>query len=217
MVRPIVMLVSEHQTSRYVYHAIRNLGVTHVIQEDGPIEYRPSSLKRWLAHLFIRFATPIMKVTSHKRLKELRLRYPFVHDSIPLHHVIHVSSLNDDKTEMWLDRLSPQLIVIHETGPIDKVVLNRLSCPVLTVRPSIAEGQLQTYWALQDQSSLCEVTVEQWTSNGWSVLDRAIVYKGGSDNFATYPYLQLTFVLPMLRRQIEAVFRSDTSLNRRKA
>lgn len=216
MVRPIVMLISEHHTSRYVYHAIRNLGVTHVIQEDGPVEYRPSSLKQWLSHLIIRYATPLMKWTSYKRLNELRQRYPFVDAPIPPHHMIHVTSLNDDKTEAWLERLSPQLIIVHETGPIAEEVLDRLSCPVLTIRPSIAEGQLQTYWALQNKPSMSEVTVERWTAKGWIVLDRAVVYKGGNDNFATYPLLQLTFALPMLRRHVGASLMQEET-ERRKA
>lgn len=217
MVRPIVLLVSEHHTSRCVYHAIRNLGVTHVIQEDGPIEYRPASLKQWLTHLFIRFATPLMKWTSRKRIHELKQRYPLVEDPIPPHHVIHVTSLNDEKTEMWLDRLAPQLVVTHETGRIADEVWTRLACPIITVRPSMAEGQVQAYWAVQGRPSLNEVTIERWTPRGWTVLDQAILYKGGDDNFATYPYLQLTTLLPMLRRHIESSLTTTESPDRRKA
>ena len=216
MVRPIVLLVSEHHTSRCVYHAIRNLGVTHVIQEDGPIEYRPDSVKQWLTHFFIRFSMPFMKWTSRKRIQELKQRYPLVEDPIPPHHVIHVTSLNDEKTEMWLERLAPQLVVTHEAGPIADAVWKRLDCPVLTVRPSMAEGQIQAYWALQSRPALNEVVIERWTRRGWTVIDRAILYKGGDDNFSTYPYLQLTTLLPMLRRQIESSLTTE-SPDRRKA
>lgn len=216
MVRPIVLLISVQDTSQYVYHAIRNLGVTHVIQEDGPIECRQNSMKQWFAHMFVRTATPIMKWTSRQRLNELRQRYPLTKTPIPPHHVIHVNSLNDDKTMMWLGRLSPQLIVTHETGPIHDDVLARLACPIITVRPAMAEGQLQAFWAIQEQSTFSEVTIERWTPRGWTVLDRAVVYTGGTDNFATYPYLQLTTALPMLRRQIECLLSTELP-DRRKA
>ncbi|WP_214700221.1 MULTISPECIES: hypothetical protein [unclassified Exiguobacterium] len=205
MTRPIVLMISDHHTSVFVYHAIRNLGVTHVIQEDGPTEHRPQSLKEWLIHQYIRWATPFMRWTSQKRIQEVRKRYPLNDLSIPPHHIIHVSSLNDDKTMMWLEKLAPELIVVHETGPIEPSRLNQLPCPILTIRPSMAEGQLQAYWAIQHQPSFCETTLEQWTTQGWRVLERVVIYKGGTDNFATYPYLQLTTVLPMLRRHIETM------------
>lgn len=205
MVRPIVLLISEHETSKHIYHAIRDLGVTYVIQEDGPIEHRPQSLKQWFTHLYIRWATPIMNWTSQARIQEVRERYPLQDSPIPSHHLIHVSSLNDDKTMMWLERLAPKLLVIHETGPIESSRLNQLPCPIITVRPSTAEGQLQAYWAIQSQPSFCKATLEQWTIQGWRALDQAVIYKGGNDNFATYPYLQLVTVLPMLRRYIETL------------
>ncbi|WP_214821330.1 MULTISPECIES: hypothetical protein [unclassified Exiguobacterium] len=205
MTRPIVLMISDHHTSAFVYHAIRDLGVTHVIQEDGPIEHRPQSLKQWMSHQYIRWATPFMKWSSQARIREVRERYPLQDSPIPPHHLIHVSSLNDDKTMMWLERLAPKLLVIHETGPIEPSRLNQWTCPIVTIRPSTAEGQLQAYWAIQSQPSFCEATLEQWTAQGWSILDRAVIYKGGTDNFATYPYLQLTTVLPMLRRHIETL------------
>lgn len=205
MVRPIVLMISDHHTSTFIYHAIRDLGVTHVIQEDGPTELRPQSLKQWIIHLYIRWATPFMKWRSQARIREVRERYPLQDSPIPPHHLIRVSSLNDDKTLMWLERLEPKLLVIHETGPIESSRLNQLPCPIITVRPSIAEGQLRAYWAIQSEPSFCEVTLEQWTTQGWHVLDQAVIYKGGTDNFATYPYLQLTTVLPMLRRHIETL------------
>lgn len=43
MTRPIVLCVGNNKMSAYVYHAIRHLGVTHVICEDGRSEERPDS------------------------------------------------------------------------------------------------------------------------------------------------------------------------------
>lgn len=209
MGRPIVLLIGEHRTSAYVYQAIRNLGVTHVIQEDGPSEHRPESLNHWLTHAYVRSMAPLMRVSSRARIQELKGRYPLNDEPIPFHHILRVTSLNDAKTTMWLDRLDPQLIVTHETGPIDPSVLARFECPVLTVKPMIAEGQIEAYWAFRAKPDVCETRIEQWTERGWSVVDRAVLYIGGTDNFATYPYLQLTTVLPLLRRQIELLLKED--------
>lgn len=209
MGRPIVLLIGEHRTSAYVYQAIRNLGVTHVIREDGPSEHRPESLNHWLTHAYVRSMAPLMRVSSRARIRELKGRYPLNDEPIPFHHILRVTSLNDAKTTMWLDRLDPQLIVTHETGPIDPSVLARFDCPVLTVKPTIAEGQLEAYWAFRAKPDVCEVRIEQWTERGWSVVDRAVLYIGGTDNVATYPYLQLTTVLPLLRRQIELLLKED--------
>lgn len=209
MGRPIVLLIGEHRTSAYVYQAIRNLGVTHVIREDGPSEHRPESLNHWLTHAYVRSMAPLMRVSSRARIRELKGRYPLNDEPIPFHHILRVTSLNDAKTTMWLDRLDPQLIVTHETGPIDPSVLARFDCPLLTVKLTIAEGQIEAYWAFRAKPDVCEARIEQWTERGWSVVDRAVLYIGGTDNFATYPYLQLTTVLPLLRRQIELLLKED--------
>lgn len=209
MGRPIVLLIGEHRTSAYVYQAIRNLGVTHVIQEDGPSEHQSESLKQGLTHAYVRSMAPLMRLSSRTRIRELKGRYPLNEEPIPFHHILRVTSLNDAKTAMWLDRLNPQLIVTHETGSIDPNVLARINCPILTVKPTIAEGQIEAYWAFRNQADVCEARIELWTERGWSVVDRAVLYIGGTDNFATYPYLQLTTVLPLLRRQIELLLKED--------
>lgn len=209
MARPIVLLIGEHKTSAYVYHAIRNLGVTHVIMEDGPSEHKPNSVKDWLTQFYVRLMSPLMRLFSRDRINELKLRYPLNDQPIPSHHILRVTSLNDARTTMWLDQLLPQLIITHETGPIEPSVLGRIDCPVLTIRPSMAQGQLDAYWAFRAKPDVCEARVEQWTDRGWTVLDRAVLYVGGTDNFATYPFLQLTTVLPLLRRQIETMLKED--------
>ncbi|STO07074.1 hypothetical protein [Exiguobacterium aurantiacum] len=209
MTRPIVLCIGDNPMSAYVYHAIRHLGVTHVIQEDGPSEERPDSLKSWGRQLYVRYTIPLMRWFSRERVHELKRRYPLNHQPIPLHHLLKVTSLNDARAKMWLDRLMPELVIFHETGPIEPEVLKRIDCPVLTVRPSMAAGQLEAYWAFRAKPNVCEVRIEQWTERGWSVLDRSVLYIGGTDNFATYPYLQLSTGLPLLRRQIEAMLEED--------
>lgn len=157
-----------------------------------------------------------MRLSSRARILELKQRYPLNDGPIPSYHVLRVTSLNDTKTTMWLDRLDPQLIITHETGPIDPSVLARFDCPVLTVKPTMAEGQLQAYWAFRAKPDVCEVRIEQWTEQGWTVVDRSMLYLGGTDNFATYPYLQLATALPLLRRQIELQLKEEV-YERRKA
>ncbi|MCT4795238.1 hypothetical protein [Exiguobacterium alkaliphilum] len=209
MTRPIVLCIGDNKMSAYVYQAIRHLGVTHVIREDGPSEEKTDSFRGWVRQLYVRYATPFMRWTSRARIQELKRRHPLRDEPIPMHHVLKVTSLNDARTKMWLDRLMPELLIFHETGPIEPDVLNRIDCPILTIRPSMAAGQLEAYWAFRAKPDVCEVRIEQWSDRGWSVLDRAVLYLGGTDNFATYPYLQLSTGLPLLKRQIEMMLEED--------
>ncbi|TCI44814.1 hypothetical protein EVJ27_08220 [Exiguobacterium sp. SH3S2] len=209
MTRPIVLCIGEDPTSTYVYQAIRNLGVTHVIKEDGPAEVRPDSINEWMRQSYVRFMSPLMRRFSRQRVRELQARYPLNDNPIPSHHLLRVTSLNDARTMMWLDRLQPQLVILHETGSVDMSRLHRLDCPILTVSPSMAKGQLEAYWAFRAKPDVCEVKIEQWGDRGWTVLDRSVLYVGGTDNFATYPYLQLVTALPLLRRQIESMLEED--------
>lgn len=209
MTRPIVLCIGENLTSTYVYHAIRNLGVTHVIKEDGPTEVRPDSIKEWMRQSYVQFTTPFMHQFSRERIRELKSRYPLNDKPIPSHHVLRVTSLNDARTMMWLERLAPQLVILHETGPIEMNRLRRLECPILTITPLIAKGQLEAYWAFRAKPNVCEVRIEHWGERGWTVIDRSVLYIGGTDNFATYPYLQLVTALPLLRHQIESMLEPD--------
>lgn len=209
MTRPIVLCVGDNPTSTYVYHAIRHFGVTHVLMEDGPSEQRPDSFQSLLRQSYVRLMTPFMRWFGRERVKQLKQRYPLNGHPVPSHHLLKVTSLNDVRTKMWLDRLMPELIIFHETGPIERDVLSRIDCPILTIRPSIAAGQLEAYWAFRAKPDVCEVRIEQWGERGWTVLDRAVLYVGGTDNFATYPYLQLVTALPLLRRQIEVMLEED--------
>lgn len=209
MTRPIVLCIGEDPTSTYVYQAIRHLEVTYVIKEDGPVEVRPGSTKEWLRQLGVRFTSPLLRRFSRQRVRELQARYPLNDSPIPSHHLSRVTSLNDARTMMWFDRLQPQLVILHETGPVEMSRLERLDCPILTVSPSIAKGQLEAYWAFRAKPNVCEVRIEQSGNRGWTVLDRSVLYVGGTDNFATYPYLQLVTALPLLCRQIESMLEED--------
>ncbi|MCT4783173.1 MULTISPECIES: hypothetical protein [Exiguobacterium] len=215
MNRPIVLCVGEHWSSAYVYHAIRNLGVTHVIMEKGPSPFEAESSHDLLLDVLMKRISPVMKWMSRRRIAELKERYPLKDEPIPMHHILKVTSLNDARTKMWLDRLMPELLIFHETGPIDPDVLNRMDCPVLTIRPSMAAGQLEAYWALRANPDICEVRIEQWTEQGWDIRDRSLLYLGGTDNFVTYPYLQLSVALPLLRCQIEQMLQPAKQERRR--
>lgn len=215
MTRPIVLCIRDQATSSFVYHAIRDLGVTHVIMEEGPLRPPPETPDKRIRQWYLNLIYPCMRLFSQKRIQELKQRYPLDPQPIPEHQILRVSSVNDARTKMWLNCLVPQLVIFHETSPIEINLLEQLDCPTLTVRPSLTDHHLEIHWAFRTHPDVCEVRIEQWSERGWTSIDRAILYIGGTDNFTTYPYLQLTTAIPLLRRQIELKLQEDMSERRK--
>ena len=89
----IVLCMGDHWNSTLVYQAIRDLGVTHVIMEDGPTPTHVDTWKELLTQSYIRFLTPMMRRFSRERIKELQSRYVFCDDPIPEQRIARVVSL----------------------------------------------------------------------------------------------------------------------------
>lgn len=206
---PIVLCVGEHWSASCVYHAIRDVGVTHVISEAAPSPQPVQSFHEVVVQSYVRTMTPLMRRTSRARIDTLMTRFPLRMTPIPKRRTVTVASVGDAKTMKWLKRLDPALVILFETQPLAEDVLQRIACPVLTMRPTLAVGQLASYWAFRRRTTIQDVTIERWTPKGWTIVDRALLHAGGSDNFTTYPYLQLVTGVPLLIRQIEACFQDE--------
>ncbi|WP_215143160.1 hypothetical protein [Exiguobacterium qingdaonense] len=206
----IVLCTGGHWSSPLVYQAIRDLGVTHVIVEDGPA---PTYIKTWrelLIQSYIHLMTPVMRQFSRERITELKARYPFCEDPIPDQRITRVVSLHDKKAERVIRHIRPDVIIVHEATEVDDRFLQEVNCPILSITPSLAKSQRHAYWGFHTHPSMKRVQICQRTKKGWSPLVSNVLYTGGTDNFSTFPYIYLETSLSMLREQLQKMSQQDT-------
>src|SRR4029077_4353932 len=91
----------------------------------------------------------------------------------------------------------------------------RVSATFLNVHAGITpryRGVHGGYWALAEGSpELCGVTIHRVDAgvDTGPIVEQAKISPAETDNFVTYPYLQLATALPLLRRAIEAALKGE--------
>ncbi|WP_214780476.1 hypothetical protein [Exiguobacterium sp. s22] len=206
----MVLCMGDHWSSPFVYQAVRDLGVTHVVMEDGPAPTYVTTWKELLQQSYMHLMTPMMRLFSKERIEELKTRYPFEEQSIPEQRMTRVVSLNDQKAEHVIRHLRPDVIILHEAADLDERFLQEMRCPIFKLTPTLAESQRHAYWGFHTYTSRKEIQICQWTKKGWTPLTSEVLYTGGSDNFSTFPYIYLAEGLPMLREQLQKGSQQDT-------
>jgi phosphoribosylglycinamide formyltransferase-1 len=123
--------------------------------------------------------------------------------------VMRVSSVNDAATLDTLRRLTPKVVVLSGTRVVSRRVLEGVPAVFLNVHAGITpqyRGVHGGYWALVEREpENCGVTVhivDAGVDTG-AVVSQARIHPSPTDNYLTYPWLQLAAALPLLITAIE--------------
>lgn len=181
------VVVEEHVSLKaFLRNRIRKLGFSKVASQVA----------------FMTTINPILKRVSKKRLKEIIAAHDL--DLAPPSSPIKVDSVNSRDTIEAIKRLQPNVIVVNGTRIISRDVLNCTSVPFINIHAGITpayRGAHGGYWALyENRPEQCGVTVhlvDPGIDTG-EVIGQALIMPTKSDNFTTYPFLQLAAALPIL-------------------
>lgn len=215
--KKIVLLGREDRQTAILYHALRNeFPIARVIVEEG--ESRLKFLKRRAKKLGWRRAVgqvafrliivPWLKLSSRKRLEDLLRQSGLDASPVPADVLTRVTSVNSDETIRWLQELQPSAVVVSGTRIIAARVLNSVSAAFINMHAGITpmyRGVHGGYWALVEQDrNACGVTVHEVDAgiDTGRILGQARITPNGSDNFATYSFLQLVAGLPLLKKAV---------------
>jgi folate-dependent phosphoribosylglycinamide formyltransferase PurN len=213
----VVMMVGPDESSRWVFHALdRAVGVRRVIEEQPVprlqfLRRRAKSLG-WSAVagqiLFMAFVTPWLRREAAARAQEIRRTAGLDPAPIPDNRLIRVPSVNAPETLDRLRDLDPAVVVLNGTRIVARRVLEALPCPFLNMHAGITplyRGVHGAYWALADgRPDACGVTVhlvDPGIDTG-GIVAQALITPAPTDNFTTYPALQVAAGIPLM---IEAV------------
>lgn len=161
--------------------------------------------------LFTQMIVKLQTFMSAGRIKAIQQASNFNNAVIDPQKIIQVPSVNSPDTINILKKIDPQVVVVYGTRIIDGKVLNSIAAKFVNMHAGITplyRGVHGGYWALaQRDSKNCGVTihlVDTGIDTG-AILGQDLIFPEQQDCFVTYPYLQLSTGLPILKSAIQDI------------
>ncbi|MCC2625565.1 MAG: formyl transferase domain protein [Burkholderiales bacterium] len=227
--KKIVMLVDNSQISAIIYNALKyNFIIERVICENSLprfdlLKSRYNKLGFWKVFgqmLFQLFVQRVLKISSKARIstiiKHNNLDITVIDQSI----IERVSSINSEAVKRILQDIAPSVVVVNGTRIINEDILYCVNNTIFVnihmgITPKY-RGVHGAYWALVNKDKQnCGVTVhlvDKGIDTG-SIIFQDIITCERSDNFVTYPFLQVAAAIPLLCNAISNIF--DGTLTKR--
>jgi len=213
----LVLLVDDSDLSRIIYHALAGEFTIEAVVREAKVS-RSTFLKRRVKRLgwrtllgqivFAKCLIPLLRRETALRRADILRQYGMDDAPIPAECVIDVRSVNDVQTEALLRKLSPRVIVVNGTRVLEEKLLSATSGVILNTHVGITplyRGVHGGYWALAScDPEHCGVTihkVDKGIDTG-EVVAQALMQPADSDNFSTYPLLQIAIAIPLLKQAI---------------
>jgi folate-dependent phosphoribosylglycinamide formyltransferase PurN len=222
----IVLLAGKWDTTPVVYEFLKtNYGVNAAIVEKGVAKKdflrRRARKLGWMKVagqvLFQLLIAKPMRYGSKKRIAQIKREYQLNGIAIPEKEIYHVGSVNDERSLEFLQKINPDLVIVHGTRIISKKVLQATNALFINIHAGITpryRGSHGAYWALVNgDHEHCGVTVhfvDAGIDTG-NVLAQAPIAVSSKDNFFTYPYLQLAEGLRLLKGCIARLEKGETT------
>lgn len=211
-----MLLCSDNPASRILYHHLhRRFGELSVVQEE-PVPQRTLlrrrasrlGLRRVAGQLLFRIVVvPWLMRRGRDRVAEIMRRFEL--DDAPMKGVRRVRSMNDEEARALLRELHPAITVVCGTRILSTDTLDALNGPVVNFHAGITplyRGVHGGYWALAEgRTNLVGSTlhlVDPGIDTG-DIVAQATFEVTAKDSFATYPYLHVAAVLPLLDDAVE--------------
>ncbi len=207
----ILLLCTDNPAARIIFHHLgRRFGDVSVIQED-PVpaldllrrRAKRLGLRRVTGQLLFRsLVVPVLTHRSRERVRQIKDEFAL--DDRPMDGVQEVRSLNEDEARVLLRSRHPAITVVCGTRILGRETLRALNGPVVNFHAGITplyRGVHGGYWALAEgRPDLVGSTihlVDPGIDTG-AIVGQATFEVSDRDNFATYPYLHVAAVLPVV-------------------
>ncbi|MBB5066430.1 formyl transferase [Granulicella mallensis] len=213
----IVLLIDHSDLSRIVYHALAKEFRIDVVIREAKIP-RSIFLKRRLKRLgwrtlagqilFAAGMVPLLKRESIQRRANIMQQYGMDESPIPAECITDVLSVNDAQVITLLQKLSPRVIVVNGTRILEEKVLQTSDGVFLNTHVGITplyRGVHGGYWAQAsgdpEHFGVTIHKIDKGIDTG-EIVAQASDRPASSDNFSTYPLLQIALAIPILKQAI---------------
>lgn len=227
--KKIVLLGGKGLSTNIVFNSVnKEHGITLSIIEnkENTKVFLKRRIKRLglmtvLGQLAFQVIVPIiLNKTSKKRKAEIIKQNNLNLSNIPADKVRNVISVNSPETIALLKEINPDLIIVNGTRIISRKVISAVACRFINTHAGITpkyRGVHGAYWALaKNDKENCGVTVhfvDEGIDTGRVIAQEKVIMES-SDNFTTYPLVQLSKGLELLNKAIKNIF--DNTLTEKK-
>ena len=213
----IVLLVDDSDLSRIIYHALAEEFSIEAVVREAEVS-RLIFLKRRLKRLgwrtlsgqivFAKCIVPLLRWQTTRRRAQILQQYGMNEAPIPAECVMDVRSVNDVQTAALLQKLSPKVVVVNGTRILEEHLLHVTGGVFLNTHVGITplyRGVHGGYWALAsgdpDHFGVTIHKIDKGIDTG-DIVAQAVIEGSDSDNFVTYPLLQIAKGMPLLKQAI---------------
>ena len=224
----IVLLAGPGISTRVLYHALKDeFEIDHIILE-APVSKKQLIFRRIkklglltvIGQVFFQLmVVNLLNFFSASRKKQI-LTTENLHDMvIPAEKIMQVSSVNDDRCLELIQTLDPQLVVVNGTRIISERILLATAATFIDMHAGITpayRGVHGAYWALVNgDAEHCGVTVHLVDAgiDTGAIIGSALIQPTSTDNFVTYPLLQLSAGIPLMRSAIRSIQQQQLQTN----
>ena len=215
--KKIVLLAGKGVSTNIIFNALNNeFGIHLVILEEKEnqkifLKRRIKKLGLWTVFgqiLFLIFISKPLTVFSRKRIHIIATENSLDSKEIPENKIKNVFSVNAAETINLLKKINPDIIIVSGTRIISKKVIDSVGCRFINLHAGITpkyRGVHGTYWALANKDSENSGVTVHFVDEGidtGNIIYQSRVLVTNADNFSTYPLLQLSSGIKILKQTI---------------
>ena len=148
---------------------------------------------------------------SKKRIIEIKQDKKLFDKKIDNDLILKVDTINCKEVADILQKINPDVVVVNGTRIISDKILNSIGVEFINTHVGITpnyRGVHGGYWALTEcDKENCGVTIHLVDSgvDTGGILYQETIDISKSDTFNTYPYLQISLAIPLMKRAIKNV------------
>jgi folate-dependent phosphoribosylglycinamide formyltransferase PurN len=212
--KKIILLASDCESSRWVYHALEEAVHIEAVILEQPISKKELAKNRIKKIgfipvmgqvLFSALIVPLLKLQSKKRKAFLVSKYGLNNNDFNNSKTFRVSSVNEEACLRAISLLQPDIIVVNGTRIISKKILQSTNAVFVNMHVGITpqyRGSHGGYWALRNKDAANFGTsihlIDAGVDTG-AVIKQVFIKPDKPDNFATYPVLQTAIGVDSLK------------------
>lgn len=226
--KKIILLASEGTSTTILYNAIsKDFDISDVVIEKPVskvkfLKYRYKKIgfiRLFDQLLFVILINIILSKVSSKRKLEIIDQNNLDVTPIVRNKLNHVKSANLNSSIELIKELNPDIIIVSGTRILSKKLLGSTDAHIVNIHAGITpnyRGVHGAYWAyVNKEPNLAGVTLH-FVDNGvdtGKVINQALISVKKNDNFVTYPLLQLSEGITLLKAFLNHILYSS-SLNK---
>lgn len=222
--KKIILLASNCESSRWVYHALEKTVSIEAVILEQPISKKELAknrikkigLLRVMGQvLFSALVVPLLKIQSKKRKAWLVSKYSLNSNAISNSKTYNVGSVNEEACLKAIQLLQPDIVVVNGTRIISKKILQSTHAVFVNMHVGITpyyRGSHGGYWALRNNDAENFGTTIHLIDAGvdtGAVIKQVFIKPDKPDNFATYPVLQASVGIDALKEVLTSMIAGD--------